>query len=278
MKSSVQMDYRCNCGKLLFRGLVFHSSVEAKCPRCNKLNFIEGLGMVHNSGRAEILATAKGKMVKVSPSVEAVLGYQPEELLGESVNMIFASDRVTEADEVFAKKIMENKYLRMDADLRQKGGQIIPASVCYRHFMINGGELFLRVIDVEPEVNQHLLDEAQFSDDYFCDVVTETDEKGILLYLDRNLEKITGLRPEDLVGTKVADLLFGDQREMRLKNYRMLLGKKKPYRTIPDFQVRGKGGEIYVQEVYCMPFYDDAGNFVGFRNMHWLRKLPVDKS
>ena len=276
MDSSIQIDYRCSCGKLLFRGLVFRSSVEVKCSRCNRMNFFEGLGTVKNPNRIIILTNAEGKIIKTSSSVELSLGYSPEELVGENISQIFADKKMIKADQIFSQKIAGRKYLRLDGICRDKKKKKIPVSICYRHLLHNGGELFLRIIDVIPEMQKKLISDAKFDFAYFCDVVTETDDEGNILYLDKNLKSITGFEPEDLIGLKVDDLLFGNEKDMRSKNYKMLRAQKKSYRTLPGYKVKGKNGEVFDQEVYCTPFYDDAGNFIGFRNMHWLKKCKTE--
>jgi phage FluMu protein Com len=44
MEQSTLKEYRCvNCNKLLFRGILFHASVEIKCRGCKSINTIEGL-------------------------------------------------------------------------------------------------------------------------------------------------------------------------------------------------------------------------------------------
>ena len=276
MKSSIEIDYRCSCGKLLFRGMIFRSCVEVKCPRCNKLNFFEGIGMSGNSNRFIVLSTLKGKIVNVSHSIEQILGSEAKDLLDKNIEKIWVDRQTADSDRIFAQKVVGRKYLRFDGECQNKRGERIPVSICYRHFLHNGGELLLRIIDAVSEPDKRLLDGAKFDPVFYCDVVTETDEDGTIIYIDRNLEKILGFKPEDLIGMKVDDLLFGEEKEMRSKNYKMLRAKKKAYRTIPGFKVKGKNGEIYEQEVFCTPFYDDGGSFIGFRNMHWLKKLDVD--
>ncbi len=38
MENSHKREYRCNCGKLLFRGYLAVAVIEIKCRRCGKLN------------------------------------------------------------------------------------------------------------------------------------------------------------------------------------------------------------------------------------------------
>jgi PAS domain S-box-containing protein len=278
MKSSLQMDYRCACGKLLFRGLVSRSYVETKCSRCGKLNFIEGIGATYNPNRFAVLTTPKGKIIKISHSIEDTLGYNANELTEKNISEIFMDEATVKSDRIFSRKIIGKKYLRLDGVCRKRNGERVDVSICYQYFPHNGGELLLRVIDIVPVVEKDLLREADFDFAYFCDVVTETDEDGNIVYLDRNLEKIMGFKPEDLIGMNVEQLLLNDEKDWRAKNYKMLRAKKQAYRTIPGYKIKDKSGTLFEQEVYCTPFYDESGNFVGFRNMHWLKKSKADNS
>ncbi len=41
MENSHLKEYRCNCGKLLFKGSLVSAVVEVKCKRCEKVNLFE---------------------------------------------------------------------------------------------------------------------------------------------------------------------------------------------------------------------------------------------
>lgn len=41
MENSFLKEYRCNCGKLLFKGSLTVATVEVKCKRCEKVSLFE---------------------------------------------------------------------------------------------------------------------------------------------------------------------------------------------------------------------------------------------
>jgi len=41
MDNSCLKEYRCDCGKLLFKGLLGSAVIEIKCRRCGKVNMFE---------------------------------------------------------------------------------------------------------------------------------------------------------------------------------------------------------------------------------------------
>jgi|GEM_PF-5446131 len=42
MKEECLNDYRCDCGKLLFKGSELRGKIEIKCKRCGKIRTISG--------------------------------------------------------------------------------------------------------------------------------------------------------------------------------------------------------------------------------------------
>lgn len=41
MENSLLKEYRCACGKLLFKGFLTNAVIEIKCKRCEKVNLFE---------------------------------------------------------------------------------------------------------------------------------------------------------------------------------------------------------------------------------------------
>ncbi|MBI3633295.1 MAG: PAS domain-containing protein [Candidatus Vogelbacteria bacterium] len=79
-------EFRCFCGKLLFKGLLLSSVIEIKCTRCGVLKSIKSIN--ENSHRPNcftILFDNKGVILNVSDSASKIIGYNPEEFLHLSI-------------------------------------------------------------------------------------------------------------------------------------------------------------------------------------------------
>lgn len=69
-------EYRCTCGKLLFRGLIGNSIVEVKCRRCNKVSSfgvsfpLKSRLRVNDTKECECLINSlkNGVLYKIQPS------------------------------------------------------------------------------------------------------------------------------------------------------------------------------------------------------------------
>ena len=79
-------DYRCVCGKLLFRGLILTGGIEAKCRFCKKVQTIEGLtGQLSTDTRYVLFLNKKGEVVRTSSTTPNHVGFSLKELRGMHV-------------------------------------------------------------------------------------------------------------------------------------------------------------------------------------------------
>jgi PAS domain S-box-containing protein len=81
-------EQRCsNCQRLLFKGVLGIGFIEAKCNRCGTVNLIHNFdGILEGRKNAYILACDdRGDIIVTSKSVEDVLGYTADELVGRSI-------------------------------------------------------------------------------------------------------------------------------------------------------------------------------------------------
>lgn len=74
-------DFRCACGKLLFRGLILTGEVEVKCRFCKETRVIHGLtGALADSHRYVLFVDREGLIVRTGETAGAHSGYTPEDL------------------------------------------------------------------------------------------------------------------------------------------------------------------------------------------------------
>lgn len=75
-------EYRCTCGKMLFRGLILTGGVEIKCRFCKKVHTIAGLsGTLSSPHQYVLILDSEGKILKTTDSAREILGYSESELL-----------------------------------------------------------------------------------------------------------------------------------------------------------------------------------------------------
>jgi len=276
MKSLIVTEYRCRCGRLLFKGLLLKDLVEAKCAHCNSVSLFKGLNVPDSPDRFVILATPGGTIVNVSASAETLLGFSMEKLVGGKIEKLFAGEIEKEADQAIAKKIIGKKYLRLGNTYKKSDGGALPVFVCYKHIQKGDREFILRIVDIIPEADENAIKQANFSSENIGDFVAEMDENSMVLYIDPSIEKIFGYRPEEVIGRSLAEFRVPEDNEWREKNTKMLVSQKKSFRA-PDFRTLAKDGKIMDYEAYGTPFYDDVGDFLGYRFVCWMKDENFSK-
>ena len=79
-------EYRCTCGKLLFKGLLCQCVVELKCRRCGS---ITTWGLAEAISYALVESDADARMIEASGDTEGVLGCDRDSLLGRPITELF---------------------------------------------------------------------------------------------------------------------------------------------------------------------------------------------
>lgn len=78
-------EWRCECGKLLFKGAFLAGLIEVKCSRCKRMVYLQQFHSYtanHNSFMAT--ATPDGTILTVSQGILDALGYKEENLVGKN--------------------------------------------------------------------------------------------------------------------------------------------------------------------------------------------------
>lgn len=87
MRSTPLAEYRCTCGRLLFKGTVRTFGVEIKCRRCGA---IRAFGTQADEAGRYGFVVRGGVIIAASESVGLTLGYAPQELFGMRLDTLQA--------------------------------------------------------------------------------------------------------------------------------------------------------------------------------------------
>ena len=92
-------DYRCMCGKLLFRGLILSGAIEVKCRNCKHITSVDGIvGSFLNDDRYILLTARDGRIEKTSITAATKLGYTTAQLTALHLHDVLMVD----ADKFYA--------------------------------------------------------------------------------------------------------------------------------------------------------------------------------
>lgn len=94
------IEYRCDCGKLLFKGFMLVSVVEIKCKRCGKTKTFRD---TMRGIRSFMFIVDDGGVIVDACEGVAVLGYDREHALGKSVSQLLPLVRDSHYQEIITK-------------------------------------------------------------------------------------------------------------------------------------------------------------------------------
>lgn len=273
-------DYRCNCGKLFFKGVLFNGGIEIKCPRCGQLRSFFGAGKAPIEGRYAFLTTRDGRIINASGSVKEHLRYDPEELLGKNMNEVCGDAISRNANKTMTSDIAPDfHYFRGEMAHQTKKGDCLPVKVSYKYLENNHGGFIVQIVDKIPAsvfLNDISSENSAQAEDNFCkhlpiDFMAELDNDGRIIYVSPEIEKILGFRPEEVIGKSVLDYCDPEEAFWRGQNLRRVIGDRMTGHFV-DQRLVHKDGHTVDYEACITPLYDDSGEAYGIRTMNWIKK------
>ncbi len=98
------------------------------------------------------------------------------------------------------------------------------------------------------------------------DFIWETDSQGKYTYCSPQIEKIWGLKPDEMIGKTPFDVMPPKERKHMMKRFEESGNSPKPFAGLETTAYNEKGNLVYV-ETDAVPFFDDNGKLLGFRGV-----------
>ena len=272
-----ELEYRCpHCNKLAVKGMLLKGYMEFKCLRCRKFFEVHDIPSRTNAQQYLVLSTLDGTITNCSTSITTVLGYSPKELIDADVSVLSADPSLCITDETLAKRTSQFQYLRFDTQHHAKNGSDIWVTITLKILMFNDRKYIMRLVHVIPLRKAGIRKRGTFDMDRYSAFDAEFDLEGNIVYADRHACKLSGYKPEELIGKYWFDFVPPDEIAFRRANMRDLFASQVSYR-VPDSRVRIKSGRIIEYEAFAAPKYDDFENLIGYMFTNWLKE-DVDGS
>ena len=156
--------------------------------------------------------SSTGKVIYISPSIEELIGYKPEELIGASFKKFVPTERLSEYFSSMKKLLQEKDIIVFSAELISKNGDMIPVEITGRVVRENGkkiGQGSIRSI-----INKIKAEEQIRSSEETFRTVWEnsqdgmrlTDEEGNIFLCNDAFSEMVGKSKEELEGKPVSNL------------------------------------------------------------------------
>lgn len=108
--------------------------------------------------------------------------------------------------------------------------------------------------------------QKQYADmiDSINDWVWEVDTKGRYTFVSGRVRDVLGYAPEKIIGKTLFDLMPVKEARRVAEIFKQLSAEQKPIRALENINRHKDGHRVFV-ETSGLPFYDDEGNFKGYR-------------
>jgi PAS domain S-box-containing protein len=254
-------EYRCRCGRLLFKGVMVISRVDIKCKRCgNIMPFSydsENDGALHYGMLIDNTLTIR----EVSKSAVSILGFTREELIGKSVQMLSPQKEGTQGS-VFPINARV-RYSIIDLEHRTKEGSILSVRVQARHLPARSEPLLLCLYEVLSVVEKATLPEDASQEFCTYPLSAQVDRQGQFIYVSKNLAETLHREPGSLIGSSCFELLAPVQQSEYEKHFQGMC-KQRMFYAFQHALLKDVDTEAF--RIYHSPSYRDDGYFSGYIN------------
>lgn len=206
-----------------------------------------------------------GVIIKLSPSVKNLAGFERHELLGGSLGDIYVDRRAY--DKFLAGLAdLNGKVVSYESDLRRKNGAVVWVSVNAQYWYNDAGEV-MGVEGIARDITEQKHAEVQMLKlssalEQAADLVIITGKDGVIEYVNQAFEITTGYSREQVIGKKPSLIKSGQHDG---KFYERLWNKILRGEVFTDVIInRRRDGSIYYEEKSITPLRDKRGNIIHF--------------
>ena len=224
-----------------------------------------------------MMLDAKGFIEYVTPSIQAVLGYNPRELLGRSAFDFFEPEDHSWVLEAVRAAREGRRPLRLEYQHRHRDGSRVWLETQLDYiYDLEGNPIRMllgaRQIQDRREAEEQLRKSEQMLrqvTDAMQDIVLLTDENAIVRYVTPSVQKVVGVAPETMLGRSAYELLDSEQ-SRRFQELSAAASPENPFAQTSFIYHRPDGRELYMEASINFLFDAqgrDRGAVTGIRDL-----------
>ena len=271
MQNTILKEQRCECGKLLFKGIFLQANLEIKCKRCGKINQIGVIKDQENNDSYLLVVDEFGAITHADDNAYQILGYIHDELVGKHFALIDKDLPKSIATRLMPPNsiLSYDDYFQIDTFNYTKDNKKLAVTVLLKLYKPTEKERYvLAFVNLRKE--KDLFTEAKFRDN-ICDFYFEVDKQGRGKYLSPEVESIFGISSEMGIGKSYFDFVAETKRAEAQARFNYFVSREEAYRVLDNCGLDVKGNFTHT-ELFFTPIFNQDAKFVGYRVLGWLKK------
>lgn len=225
--------------------------------------------LAENATDVVSLVSHDGEFVWISPSVEGLLGWRPEEMIGRVAVGFMHDDDQSDGLQTRAK-IDDGERVTQEVRIRKSGGSYRWLSAMGRQLCDDDGKPVGRVwgwrdIEVEVQARQDLTasrEKYRMLAENAADLVWQSNVEGVIRWVSPSVESVLGWLPEQMVGQQSLEFIdHFDHAEVLRFRAQLAHGKAMARH---QGRYRCADGEFRWMSSQARPVKDPSGQVTGF--------------
>jgi PAS domain S-box-containing protein len=229
--------------------------------------------IVENSHDGIVMTEDFDKIIFVNDQMTFITGYGRDELMSNSLSVVFGSNFVKLTKRLFNQSIKGIVQEKLTFRFKNKSKKQKYTEIKVSNF--KGAKTKNRAVIQLLDVTEHSLAKTALKEseerffnvlDLANDFVWEVNEKGLFTFVSTKFTEITGYSEKDMLGKYPMDFVVTEDIEKDREIVRANWDERKPLLYV-ERNIRHKDGHEIVLESSSVPIYDSEGVFRGYRGV-----------
>lgn len=229
-----------------------------------------------NAADSIITISTDGTIISVNSATERMFGYQRNELMGESINLLMAADDASKHDARIANYLEtgEAQIIGVGREVlaKRKSGELFPVEISIGEVAYADQRFFtgiLRDVSERKEAELELRNSRETEKMLSLvasgtdNAVIITDRKGLIKWVNRGFERISGYSSDQAVGFHPGTLLQGPATDRSVTS--AIAKSIDEYESFNAELINySSTGEEYWVQIDAKPVFSEDGSFDGY--------------
>lgn len=260
-------EYRCGCGKLLFKGAILLSTVEVKCPRCGSIRDIRELNNdIFDKDSFGLLFDEQGKVATACQNAELMLGYDMVEFQELDISGVLPAFPPGFYQRLIRDRVLHQALPVMHscAVLRTKQGSLRRFEAAYSFPTLGDTPYFFAVFGEPSE--SCTCESIPRELEEFCGegrIIFASDADGVIVIIDERSAKQLGYAAQECIGMSLASLCPA----MSVHTQGAL--------DLPHSILQRADGTALAADCHLVPRHSESGEYEGHLLFGWMSPSAV---